>query len=440
MSDNFSDFDNLIDLFTTVGSKLLEKAHIYVGTRDAWDQLTVAEKTAYQFTAFLGDTESGIVDDVPTENSENLVKSGGVYSQVQTLTNQVATKADSSTVTALTKKDLNSRYFLFVGDSYGDESGEWADLIISFLGLTHATKLCVSGASFRDSDPQYNFLTQIQNYNGDKSLITDIVVCGGLNDSISSDPSDYTTTLNGMEAFNTYVKANYPNANVSLGYIGNGNDTAPDISTRVYAARNECRREYYNRAGVLGWSILFNVEYALCSYVGLLGSDGVHPSSGGSNAIVIAIAQALKNGMCDVISPQNTLAPAGNVGVVTSGDIKYKMCNDRITISSRVFTINTYAGTQFTSGNAVCIATLSNIRLNQEIHFMSYIRFYGVEIDGVATSTYLYLPVTISIIEQKLYVTILTTDGTTEHVYRFASAGWLTLTDFDYDFDSMIAV
>ena len=80
----------------------------------------------------------------------------------------------------LKKKDLLTRHFLFVGDSYGDESGEWADLIITYLGLTHATNLCVGGASFRASDPTYNFLTQIQGYTGDKTLITDIVVCGGV--------------------------------------------------------------------------------------------------------------------------------------------------------------------------------------------------------------------------------------------------------------------
>ena len=124
MSDNFSDFDNLIDLFTTVGSKLLEKAHIYVGTRDAWDQLTVAEKITYQFTAFLGDTESGVIDNVPTENSENLVKSGGVYSQGQTLatnisnlSSDVATKANQTLLAPIQTTLVASKNYA-IGDQF----------------------------------------------------------------------------------------------------------------------------------------------------------------------------------------------------------------------------------------------------------------------------------------------------------------------------------
>jgi hypothetical protein len=381
----------------------------------------------------LGSAASRNATSSITSGSTDLIESGAVNSLKQTLTKDLMKEK---------KKDLNSRYFLFVGDSYGDESGEWASLVISYLGLTHATKLCVSGASFRDSNPQYNFLTQIQNYNGDKSLITDIVVCGGFNDSISDDPSAYTDTISGMVAFNTYVKANYPNANVSLGYIGNGSDrdTQGLIGARVYAARNVCREVYYNRAALLGWSILYNVEYTLCPYIGLLGNDGVHPSSAGNSALCISIAQAIKNGMCDVIYPESTLNPSGAIGSVSTGDIKYKMCNDKATISSRIFTILTNAGTVFSSGTKAKIATLRNILLNKEICFLGYTRLYNLEVDNVATSTYLWIPVMITIDEQSLYITPLTTDGATSHTYNYVSAGYLTLCDFDYEFDSMITV
>ena len=365
---------------------------------------------------------------------------GATNGAIINLQNQI--DAITSDIQTLTKKDLNSRHFLFVGDSYGDESGEWADLVISYLGLTHAIKLCVGGASFRASDQTYNFLTQIQGYTGDKNLITDIVVCGGLNDSISDDPSAYTDTISGMIAFNTYVKTNYPNANVSLGYIGNGSDRDAQglIGSRVYAARNVCRRVYYNRAALLGWSILYNVEYTLCSYLGSLGSDGVHPSSSGSSALCTSIAQAIKNGMCDVIYPESTLNPSGAIGSVSNGDIKYKMCNDKATISSRTFTILTNVGTVFASGAKTKIATLGNILLNKEVCFLGYARLYNVEVDGVATSTYLWIPVMITIDEQSLYITALTTDGATSHSYNYVTAGYMTLCDFDYEFDSMIAV
>lgn len=338
--------------------------------------------------------------------------------------------------------DWFNRHFLFVGDSYGDQSGEWADLIINYLQLSgRATNLCVSGASFHDVNPTYNFITQIENYSGDKSKITDIVVCGGLNDCLSNDPTAYTDVTNGMSAFNTYVKNNYPFANVSLGFIGNGDDLDPNsqIGIRTYETRQCCRYIYYNNAAVYGWKILYNSEYLLTGNVANMDSDGVHPSAAGSSALYLGLAQALRNGSADYNYPLYSVGASGLVGII-GGDLKYKIHNNVATILARTLYFTVGVGTQFTSGSSVAIASLGNIKFNAPINFNARVRLYAPDIDSTPTTNYTYVNARMTLYSNQLLMTILEGDGTTLHTYTWNAAGNYTIEDFDVDFDSMVLV
>lgn len=86
---NFVDYDNMTDLCNATGTKIGERAKIFPGTKAEWDALPLSEKIKYDYVAFDGDSQSGIVDDVPTEDSENLVKSGGVYDAVKAVSDDV---------------------------------------------------------------------------------------------------------------------------------------------------------------------------------------------------------------------------------------------------------------------------------------------------------------------------------------------------------------
>lgn len=71
---------------------------MYPGTKAEWDQLPVSEKIKYTHTAW-NDSQSGIVDNLPTQNSDNLVKSGGVWTGLDA-------KADKTALTDYQTKDL----------------------------------------------------------------------------------------------------------------------------------------------------------------------------------------------------------------------------------------------------------------------------------------------------------------------------------------------
>ncbi len=53
---------------------------MFTGTKEAYEALSLAEKTSYTHADIINDNQTGIVDAVPTEDSPNLVTSGGVYS------------------------------------------------------------------------------------------------------------------------------------------------------------------------------------------------------------------------------------------------------------------------------------------------------------------------------------------------------------------------
>ena len=55
-------------------------AVIFTGTKAAWDALPLADKKKYTHAAWTDDVEGWAVDNVPTAESNKLVKSGGVYS------------------------------------------------------------------------------------------------------------------------------------------------------------------------------------------------------------------------------------------------------------------------------------------------------------------------------------------------------------------------
>ena len=134
----------------------------------------------------------------------------------------------NDTVTALdnnTVKNNNARHVLFCGDSYSTvHDGLLYNTFESLCGVPAAQchDLAVSGASFAQSANTY--LNQISGYSGDKTVITDIVVAGGINDALAAFDietyPDLTTLIAAIQAFYTYAKNNYPKAKVSIAYIG----------------------------------------------------------------------------------------------------------------------------------------------------------------------------------------------------------------------------
>lgn len=74
-----------IDQNNAISSKFV----LYTGAKETYEAMPLSERVKYTHTAFNNDSQVGLVDAVPTEDSPNLVTSGGTYSEL-------AKKADAS--------------------------------------------------------------------------------------------------------------------------------------------------------------------------------------------------------------------------------------------------------------------------------------------------------------------------------------------------------
>lgn len=201
---------------------------------------------------------------------------------------------------------LHRKGYIFIGDSYtqgyspdGNISNTFVNQIINNLKITDAKISANGGASFADS--ANNFLTLLKNINvTDKNSITNIVVFGGYNDHSWSK----TDIITGMTNFFNYAKTNYPNAIISIGYVGFCTDSS------TYNKRADSVSIYNEVSGHLGGNYLSGCEYILHN-TNEMSSDGIHPNITGHKMLASYCTTALMNGSCNPTSTESvSLVPA----------------------------------------------------------------------------------------------------------------------------------
>lgn len=179
---------------------------------------------------------------------------------------------------------LATRKVVMIGDSYGEQNDgtvtKWYwEYFKEALGLTEGTTFFHkfnSGAGFGND----GFLTAIQALSGsisDKTSITDVLVCGGWNDSDETQPYGTDAAFNsGTNNFINYVKTNYPNAQISLAHISWGNPT--QYTNLHVQMRLSIKR--YESLGSKGIRVLSGVEKILHRYESGIWQTGnyTHPS------------------------------------------------------------------------------------------------------------------------------------------------------------------
>lgn len=239
---------------------------------------------------------------------------------------------------------LANRRIIMIGDSYGEQNDgnitNWFwEYFRDALGLTQNTNFFSkfnSGAGFGND----GYLTALQSLSGsitNKTSITDILVCGGWNDSDKSQPYGTDAAFNtGTNNFINYVKNNYPNARMSIAHISWGN---PQVKPAV-RSQMPVSIDRYESLGSKGFRVLSGTQWILHRYgAGIWQSDGAHPSQQGQGYLGQRLPTAFLNGSIDVdyVSPGRTLVSNWNqvqvVGSVVNGDILEEFHNGVYTIS-----------------------------------------------------------------------------------------------------------
>lgn len=189
---------------------------------------------------------------------------------------------------------IENRNIIFVGDSYAVGSvstTHYPEECASAMGLdsSHYHVLAHSGWGFANSD-YYNL---IHGYSGNRNIITDIVVLGGLNDAAKLDDSlTDNALLNLIETFVNYCKSNFPNAKIWIGVLG----WSKTISASSAAVRHYNRIEKCYRRATQWGAVFIDGFLPIVHDYNMLSNDDVHPNDNGQMRIGRALASRLNGG------------------------------------------------------------------------------------------------------------------------------------------------
>lgn len=75
-------------------NEIKTEVNLFTGTIQEWEALTLEQKKQYTHAAIINDEYTGNVDQAPTENSPNLVTSGGVYKNSSFSTSEIETSIE----------------------------------------------------------------------------------------------------------------------------------------------------------------------------------------------------------------------------------------------------------------------------------------------------------------------------------------------------------
>lgn len=196
---------------------------------------------------------------------------------------------------------VKKRRIITCGDSYlMDYSFSWGHQLQSMLGMADADFFYgglsgggfISDAGGGTGNGYLIGIRAIENNVTDKETITDIILCGGLNDS-SYDAASFPTAdfASHVADFINYCKTTYPNAKIWIGYCGNAVDQLSTyLGTRTIDNRIVAMQYYSSISNNVNvaintdiWKVFtFNWQY-------FNNVDYLHPNTEGSVAIAKAV-------------------------------------------------------------------------------------------------------------------------------------------------------
>lgn len=243
---------------------------------------------------------------IPSSNIEYWLDVGSYDGFIEGLENEIDAINETLTDVSADVTKLNhlvNRKFIFISDSYGIQTNNWIDAVISNLGLTSSDyyKNSIGGYGFAPpSSASATFLSILQGIIStlsaeQKANITDVVVGGGFNDR-AANPNDVKSAIN---TFVTYVKSNLPNAIVHIGFIGwsFNSEFISELNVNNVVDTYKGCADYgavyiVNSENVMHNKGLF-LQESQSPYSLFLGYQYVHPNQYGSLAIAACITNHL---------------------------------------------------------------------------------------------------------------------------------------------------
>lgn len=177
----------------------------------------------------------------------------------------------------------------------------------------------------------------------DPEVVTDVIIMGGFNDR-NNTVADIKA---GMLRTKNAVKQCYPNAVLSVGFIGWSATLSDD--DRGYLV-NTALRSWHEGCNEHGIAFMANSEYIMHNY-SYFYTDYVHPNQAGCNAIAGQIVQYLISGTCDVHYKYTEVEMSPGDAMTTDYNVGFRLDNDTVSIYMPVTTFE-FNNPQTLSGNS----------------------------------------------------------------------------------------
>lgn len=309
---------------------MANRNNVYIGNRYVpvfadpveWDNLRIYEPltiVTYQGTSYT--SKKAVPAGIALSNTEYWVATGNYNAQVEQYRQDVeqyrqdVVEVEENLQNLDTEVNaridaLDDKFIIVIGDSYAHAND---GTITKFYPEVMRDNLQIPAAKFKWSGNDGagfgngRYLTQLQTiYNSlsadERAAVTDVVVCGGWNDTRINLPEGTDEAFaQGIADFNTFIKTNLSKAKVSLGVISWSSPLITNNDENYTLIKRAIKR-YSSACAKYGWRYLLNTVYILHDYTpSIWQNDGYHPKQPGQNLLGEYLAEAFVSGHCDIL-------------------------------------------------------------------------------------------------------------------------------------------
>lgn len=263
-------------------------------------------------------------------NTEYWVKTGDYNGAIASLDEKIKNLTN-------VVENINTRKFLFIGDSYADANNGWVTQLVNILGLQTGEYFKASrmGAGFSNGAGTGDFTFYgVLNDNlpliSDKESYTDCIIIGGANDAHRAETT--TNIMNGIDNVFNLLKANFPNIiRTYVGYCCWGEDT-----TLLENAKRVCNAYQYSCQH--NAVFINNLWDSIHDYSLLENNAGIHPNTNGYTNIAKMINSAINGGSSDYVTVEDNMVIRGSNIIPSSltWNISESVANGVITLGAFV--------------------------------------------------------------------------------------------------------
>lgn len=339
--------------------------NVYIGARYVpifdgdWDNTKVYEPlTIVNYNGGSYTSKRAVPANTSPTNTDYWALTGNYNGQIAALQTRM-----NNAEAAITEINGRPRY-IFIGDSYaiGTNAGTqygWLAQVKTILGLTEGTDAFSYGAG------GYGFVGNVGTFEQlldtaigditDKDKITDIFVAGGYNDY--GDAGIGTA----IDSFCNKAHTNFKHAKITIAFNGAYDSHNNALNGQTFLTT---KYNYTTHGGKA--RVVTNLYDCLLSDDNYMGSDGIHPTIAGYNALAIETAHVILGGDPTPIYPLKTCAftPTTEVTEASGMQHYWRRSRDEVRFWFISFYMNCAFASTSNTNSGIKLGTLSDCIYN----------------------------------------------------------------------------